>query len=62
MADSETLGKCEQNITNFEIEYHAAIKYMEDGIAMNDFSVQREGIFRIADSFMKITAMTWQCY
>jgi hypothetical protein len=32
---------------------------MEDGIAANDFNIQREGIFRVADSFMKITSMTW---
>ena len=62
MADSETLSRCEQNITNFEIQYQAALQYMREGIAANDFNVQREGIFRVADSFMKITAMTWQCY
>lgn len=59
MVDSDTLNRCEQNITEFEIQFHAALDYTREGINENDFEIQREGIFRVADSFMRITDMTW---
>ncbi len=56
------LSRCERNITEFEIEFHAALDYAQKGIDTQNFEIQREGIFRVADSFMRITNMTWQCY
>ena len=62
MADDESMTRCEQNITDFYIEFKSATAFVQKGIDLRDFSIQREGIFRVADSWMRITNMTWQCY
>ena len=62
MSDQDSLDRCEQNITDFTTEYHAAFAYYKEGKAQNSMLIMREGIFRIADSLMRVTNMTWQCY
>ena len=62
MADSRNLDRCEQNITDFYIALGAARALSEKGIELKDFSIQREGLFRVTDTWMRITNMTWQCY
>ena len=62
LADDQTMTYCEQNITDFYIEFKSATAFVQKGIDLKDFSIQREGIFRVTDSWMRITNMTWQCY
>ncbi len=31
-------------------------------MALNSSDVKREGFFRVADAFMRMTTLTWQCY
>jgi hypothetical protein len=38
------------------------VAHFRQGIASENFSMQREGVFEVADSFMLITNLTWQCY
>ncbi|TNV83971.1 hypothetical protein FGO68_gene3100 [Halteria grandinella] len=62
MSDQTTLDRCERNITLFSQEFDAAINYTKNGIDAQNFTIQREGVFRVADSLMRITNTTWQCY
>lgn len=39
MSDSDNLSRCEQNITDFEIQYQAALEYTREGIRAQDFNV-----------------------
>jgi hypothetical protein len=62
LVDDQTMTMCEQNITDYYVEFKTATAFVQKGIDLKDFSIQREGIFRVTDSWMRITNMTWQCY
>lgn len=62
MADPVTLEQCEANLTEFEGQFNKAVVLFRQGIADKNFTTQREGVFEVADSFMLITNVTWQCY
>ena len=53
---------CQDNITNFEYHFYNAIRYYQYGETLKNNSVVREGVFRVADSFMRLTNITFQCY
>ena len=62
LIDEDQLDMCESNITDFSREYHLAVDYYNLGKQRNDFPMMREGVFRVADAFMRMTNTTWQCY
>lgn len=49
-------------MTDFFYAYHDAINYYEYGAALGNGDIMREGVFRVADSFMLLTNMTYQCW
>jgi len=46
-------------MTDFFYEFHNAINYYEYGQALGNSNITREGVFRVADSFMLLTNMTY---
>ena len=59
MNPQDELDWCETNITQFSYDIHNAILYYQWGVALNNSDVKREGVFRVADAFMRMTTLTW---
>ncbi len=58
----DQLEWCENNITMFSYGIKNAELYYQYGKALNNTSIMREGVFRVADVFMNLTMLTYQCY
>jgi len=56
------LELCEQNLTYVAQQFDFATNFTLMGIEQKNYTMQRDGVFFLADSLTGVTNLTWQCY
>lgn len=62
LTPQQELDLCEQNLTYVAQQFDFATNFTLMGIAQKNYTMQRDGVFFLADSLTGVTNLTWQCY